>query len=135
MKSCTVHPLSCIAVFKYAYLLSFRSLASTIFLSNGTVFSNQINRFFDTEKIVISGRRLVSTDVSGGMVLLLSKSNDICQSVGDSVCRMDSLCFWLGFGIDPCFTKCWACFFLRVAFCWLAFRTIPTRCLCIPFRA
>ena len=49
VKSSTDHPLRLKAVFSFAYLLVFRSCASIIFLSKGTVFSNQIIRFFDTE--------------------------------------------------------------------------------------
>merc|ERR1712083_764267 len=55
-KSSTVHPFSFKAVFNFAYLAIFRSCTSTIFLSKGTMFSNQIIRFFDTEKITMSGR-------------------------------------------------------------------------------
>ena len=110
-KSWTVHPLSFRLVFKFAYLLTFRRFASIIFLSNSTVFSNQIIRFFDTEWITISGRCKVSTDVSGGIVLLLLKSKVICQSVGESVWRMDNFCFFLGFGLVPFLIKFWAIFF------------------------
>ena len=84
-KSSTVHPFSFKAVFNFAYLAVFRSCASTIFLSKGTVFSNQIIRFFDKEKITMSGRCRVNTDVSGGIVALLLKSKFTCQSVGKSV--------------------------------------------------
>ena len=113
VKSCTVHALSRSTVFKIAYLVSFLSLAATMFLSKNIVFSLQINSFFDTENITISGRWLVSSGVSGGMVLLLSRSNDICKSVGDSVWKMDSLYSWLDLGFVPCFTKFWTVFFLE----------------------